>query len=289
MNILLIGKNGQVGYELERCLQGLGNIIAVDRKRMDLTNPDQIREVIHAVKPKLILNAAAYTSVDLAESEPELAMRINALAPQIIAEESKRLGAVMIHYSTDYVFDGSKVDPYTEDDLTCPINVYGRTKREGELAIEATGVTHLILRTSWVYGMRGANFLRTVLQLTETSEELRIVRDQQGSPTWCRTVAESTAHIVAQSRATLDSQDWWGQRSGTYHLAAQGHTSRFAFAEAIIMHPAVRKKPVVVPIVTGDFRVAARRPLNSVLDCSRFISMFGCLPDWKTGLQLCLE
>lgn len=289
MNILLIGKHGQVGYELQRCLQGLGNIIAVDREQMDLTNLSQIREVIHAVKPKLIINSAAYTSVDLAESEPELAMRVNALAPQVIAEEAKRLDAVMVHYSTDYVFDGSKLEPYTEDDFTFPINVYGRTKREGELAIKASGVTHLILRTSWVYGMRRTNFLRTVLKLTEASEELRIVRDQQGSPTWCRTIAESTAHIVAQSRAAQNPQDWWRQRSGVYHLSAQGHTTRFAFAEAVIAHPSVIKKPVVVPIATGDFPGAAMRPLNSVMDCSRFISTFGCLPDWRIGLQLCLE
>lgn len=181
--ILLTGRTGQVGYELERSLQGLGEIIAVDRSRMNLADLDQVRDVIRTVKPNLIINPAAYTAVDNAESEPELAMRINGHAPAIMAEEAKKLGATMIHYSTDYVFDGTKTTPYTEDDPTCPINVYGHSKLAGEQAIQASGIPHLILRTSWVYGMRGKNFLLTMLRLAQERDELRIVADQHGSPT----------------------------------------------------------------------------------------------------------
>ena len=201
MKILLTGKNGQVGYELERTLQSLGEVTAVDSDQMDLTNLDQVRAVIRSVKPGLIVNPAAYTAVDSAEAEPELAMRINGEAPGVMAEEAKRLGAAMIHYSTDYVFDGSKIGSYTEDDLPNPINVYGHTKLAGEQAVQAAGIPYLILRTSWVYGLRGKNFLLTVRRLMQERDELRIVADQHGTPTWCRTLADTTANIVAQLMA----------------------------------------------------------------------------------------
>mgnify|MGYP001964497183 FL=1 len=185
MKILLTGRSGQVGYELQRTLQGLGQVVALDRSQMDLSNLDEVRAVIRKVKPQLIVNPAAYTAVDLAESESELAMRINAQAPEVMALEARQLGAAMIHYSTDYVFDGEQTASYTEDDLPNPQSVYGRSKLAGEQAIQAAGIPHLILRTSWVYGARGKNFLLTVRRLAQEREELRIVADQFGAPTWC--------------------------------------------------------------------------------------------------------
>jgi dTDP-4-dehydrorhamnose reductase len=290
--ILLTGRTGQVGYELQRSLQGLGEIIAVDRAQMDLADLDQVRDVIRAVKPTLIVNPAAYTAVDKAESEPDLAMRINAEAPALMAEEARRLGAAMIHYSTDYVFDGSKAAPYTEDDPTCPINVYGATKLAGEQAIQAAGIPHLILRTSWVYGMRGKNFLLTMMRLARERDELRVVADQYGAPTWSRTIADTTAHIVAhlQALATADGgSNVWRERSGIYHLTAQGKTTWCDFTKAIIAHPSIEKKPVVTPITTKDYPVPAKRPVNSVMCCDRLISAFCGLPAWDSALGLCQE
>lgn len=288
MKILLTGKNGQVGYELERSLQGLGEIIAVDRTMMDLTNLTQVRDIIRTVKPQLIVNSAAYTGVDKAESEPEIAMRVNAEAPAVMAEEAKTLGAGIIHYSTDYVFDGSKVGPYTEDDRTCPINVYGQTKLAGEQAIQAAGVPHLILRTSWVYGMRGKNFLLTVMRLARERDELRIVADQYGAPTWCRTIADTTAHIVARlyRNSAIGPVDSWRDRSGIYHLTAQGQTTWYEFTKAILEHAPAVKKPVVTPINTEEYPVPAKRPANSVLSCERLKSTFCGLPNWRTALRL---
>jgi dTDP-4-dehydrorhamnose reductase len=284
--ILLTGSSGQVGYELLRSLQGLGEIVAVDRHHMDLADLDRVREVVRAVRPTLIVNPAAYTAVDAAESDPALAMRINAEAPAVLAEEARRLGAAMIHYSTDYVFDGTKAAPYREDDPTCPVNVYGRTKLAGEHAIQAAGIKHLILRTSWVYGARGKNFLLTVLRLARERDELRIVADQHGSPTWCRTIADSSAHIVAQlHRGGLS----WEEISGVYHMTAQGSTSWHGFTEAILAHPSVDRKPTVAPIATSDYPLPARRPANSVLDCQRFMETFCGLPQWDAALRLCQE
>jgi dTDP-4-dehydrorhamnose reductase len=287
--ILLTGKTGQVGYELERSLQGLGEIIALDRNQMDLANLAQVRDVIRAIKPHMIINSAAYTAVDRAESEPELAMRINGDAPGVMAEEARKLGAVMIHYSTDYVFDGSKRTPYIETDLTCPLNVYGTTKLAGEQAIQATGIPHLILRTSWVYGMRGNNFLRTILRLAQERDELHIIADQYGAPTWCRTIADTTAHIVAQSRGAKPSDDWWRDRSGIYHLTAQGQTTWCGFTQAILNHLSLSKKPFVVPIATQEYPWPVKRPKYSVMSGKRLITTFCGLPDWKSALQLCQE
>lgn len=294
MKILLTGRNGQVGYELERSLQGLGEIVAVDAGQMDLTNPGQIREVIRLVKPGLIVNPAAYTAVDQAESEPELAMRINGEAPAIIAEEAKRLGAAMIHYSTDYVFDGSKSGPYTEDDAPNPVSVYGRSKLVGEEAVRAAGIPHLVLRTSWVYGMRGKNFLLTMLRLARERDELRIVDDQHGAPTWCRTIADTTAHIVTRlsrpNNGSIDlEQDLWKARSGLYHLTAQGQTTWHGFAQTIVARSAIDKKPLVTPIKTRDYPMPAKRPANSVLSCGRLTKAFCRLPDWDSALRLCQD
>ncbi|MDB5764011.1 MAG: rfbD [Herminiimonas sp.] len=289
MKILLTGKNGQVGYELERSLQGLGQIVAVDRSQMDLADLDQIRNVIRSVKPDLLVNAAAYTAVDKAESEPDLAMRINAEAPAAMAEEIKILGAAMIHYSTDYVFDGTKAKSYGEDDPTCPVNTYGRTKLSGEQAIQAADIPHLILRTSWVYGMRGKNFLLTVLRLAQERAELRIVDDQHGAPTWSRTIADTTAHILAQAKGARHAKDWWQRSSGLYHLTAQGDTTWCGFTNAILEHSTIEKKPVVTPISTREYPLPAERPTNSKLSCDLLMNTFCDLPDWKSALVLCLK
>lgn len=286
--ILITGKTGQVGYELERSLQGLGEIIAVDRSQMDLADLDQVRDVIRRVKPTLIVNPAAYTAVDKAESEPALALRINGEAPGVMAEEAKKLGAALIHYSTDYVFDGSKDGAYIETDPTCPINVYGSSKLAGEQAIQATGIPHLILRTSWVYSTHGKNFLLTMRRLAQEREELGIVSDQYGAPTWSRTIADTTAHIVAQSLAAADRQAWWKERAGLYHLTAQGNTTWFGFTEAIMANPSVTKKPRLKPILAQDYPVPAKRPTNSVLSSQRLIDRFCGLPQWQDALKLCM-
>lgn len=277
--ILITGKTGQVGYELERSLQGLGEIIALDRSQMDLADLDQVRDVIRRIKPTLIVNPADYTAVDKAESEPELALRINGEAPGVMAEEAKKLGAAMVHYSTDYVFDGSKDGPYDETDPTCPINVYGSSKLAGEQAIQATGIPRLILRTSWIYSTHGKNFLLTMLRLTKEREELSIVSDQFGAPTWSRTIADTTAHIVAQSLAATDHAAWWNACSGLYHLTAQGRASWFGFTEAIMAHPSVVKKARLKPISAINYPMPAKRPANSMLSSRRLIETFCELPD----------
>lgn len=289
MRILLTGKTGQVGHELERSLSGLGEIIAVDRSQMDLSDLVQVRDVIRAVKPDLIINPAAYTAVDKAESEPELAMRINGEAPGVMAEEAKKIGAAMIHYSTDYVFDGSKNTPYVEDDPTCPMSVYGKTKLAGEQAIQAAGIPHLILRTSWVYGMHGKNFLLTMLRLAQERDELRIVADQHGSPTWCGTIADSTAAIVAKIIDVKGASDWLRQHSGIYHLTCQGQTTWYGFTKAILEAANIEKKPLLTPISTQDYPLPAKRPAYSVMSGEKFISNFSDLPSWESALAVCLQ
>lgn len=285
--ILITGKTGQVGYELERSLQGLGEIIAVDRSQMDLSNLQQVRDVIRSVQPTLIVNPAAYTAVDQAEREPELAQRINGEAPGVMAEEAKKLGATLIHYSTDYVFDGTKEGAYLETDPTCPVNVYGSSKLAGEQAILASGVKHLILRTSWVYSTHGKNFLLTMRRLAQERDALNIVSDQFGAPTWSRTIADTTAHIVAQSLAASDQQAWWDQYSGLYHLTAQGKTTWFGFAEAIMAHASVPKKPQLTPIPASAYPVPAQRPVNSALSSQKLMEAFCGLPNWQDALELC--
>lgn len=285
--ILISGKTGQVGYELERSLQGLGEIIALDRSQMDLSNLQQVRDVIRSVKPTLIVNPAAYTAVDQAEREPELALRINGEAPGVMAEEAKKLGATLIHYSTDYVFDGTKDSAYLETDPTCPVNIYGSSKLAGEQAIQATGVAHLILRTSWVYSTHGKNFLLTMRRLAQERDALNIVSDQFGAPTWSRTIADTTAHIVAQSLCATDQQAWWDKHSGLYHLTAQGKTTWFGFAEAIMAHASVTKKPQLTPILASQYPVPAQRPANSVLSSQKLMDSFCGLPNWNDALLLC--
>ena len=287
MKILLTGAAGQLGRELKRSLACLGELVACDRSQLDLAEPEALRAAVRAIAPTVIVNAAAYTAVDKAETEPDIATAINATAPAILAEEAKRLGALLIHYSTDYVFDGTKPSSYTEDDTPAPLSAYGRSKLDGEQAIAAAGARHLIFRTSWVYGLHGANFMKTMLRLgrrsCETGDELRVVGDQFGAPTWTRHLADATALILARK----DLPD------GLYHLAAAGATNWHAYAEAIFAEAQhtglVDKPPVIHRITSADYPLPAPRPANSRLDCTKFRRDFDlALPDWRTGLIDCL-
>lgn len=287
MNILLTGKNGQVGWELARALLPLGNVAAFDHAGLDLADAAAVRRKLDEVRPDAIVNAAAYTAVDRAESEPELASAINAAAPALLAQEAARRGALLIHYSTDYVFDGAKAAPYVETDPTAPLGAYGRSKLAGEEGIRAAGCEHLIFRTSWVYGARGANFLRTILRLAAEREELRVVNDQIGAPTWARLIAEATAHALKQAMRERRDRAF---RSGTYHLAAAGETSWHGFASAIVAGRSGLRVKAVTPIATADYPLPAPRPANSRLDTGAFRARFGLvLPDWRDCLPLCLE
>lgn len=287
--ILVTGVNGQVGFELLRSLQGLGRVVACDRSMLDLSDLDRVRSVVRELKPSIIVNPAAYTAVDKAETDVDAARRLNAEVPRAFAEEAARLGAALVHYSTDYVFDGTKEGAYVETDATNPQNVYGLTKLEGEQAIAATGCAHLILRTSWVYGRRGKNFLLTMLKLGSERPELRVVADQVGAPTWSKTIATATAHIVAQALAA-DDADWWTQRSGVYHFTSAGATSWHGFAEAIFAQAMGEHAPKVLPIPASDYPVPAKRPSNSRLSHDKLTEAFGLrLPDWADALTLCLS
>lgn len=284
--ILVIGKNGQIGWELERSLCVLGDVVAVDRQSIDLANADSILTSVRKVQPDVIVNAAAYTAVDKAESEPELAMTINGNAPGILAEEAKRLGALLIHYSTDYVFDGTKRTPYTEDDAPNPINVYGKTKLAGERAVQAVGGNYMILRTSWVYGLRGNNFLLTILRLLREKAELRIVDDQIGSPTWCRTISDATAHIVAFALRNPGQLE-----AGLCHLTAGGQTSWCGFARAVAELAVARGQgqKTILPIASKEYPTPAKRPLYSVLANEKRDSFLLSGPDWRRTLGLAFK
>ncbi len=288
--ILLTGTTGQVGWELQRSLMTLGEVVAVGRSSgnlcLDLSQPDTIRHVIRTVRPQLIVNAAAYTAVDQAESEPELAIAINATAPGIMAEEAKLIGAAIVHYSTDYVFNGAQAKPYKEEDLTDPQNIYGKTKLSGEQAIQAVDLPHLILRTSWVYGLRGKNFLLTMLKLARDRQELKVVNDQIGAPTWSRLIAEATAQILAQSVKNDFSE------SGVYHLTSTGQTSWHDFARSIFdldPHKQEQKLQNLMAIAASQYPTPAQRPAYSCLDTTKISRNFGLtLPDWRSNLELVL-
>ena len=280
MRILVTGAQGQVGYELARLLSVHGEVIATDRTHLDLADADAIVAAVRTSAPALIVNAAAYTAVDTAEAEPELAHAINARAPGILAEEARRSGALLIHYSTDYVFDGEAATPYAEDAPTRPLSVYGRTKLAGEQAIAAAGADALIFRTSWVYGLRGRNFLLTMQRLARERDELRVVADQSGVPNWSRTLARTTATLVARGLP------WLRERAGLFHLTSTGATTWFEFARAIVAATITTGAPPrVVPIATADYPTPARRPANSVLSSARFERTFGfALPAWQEAL-----
>jgi dTDP-4-dehydrorhamnose reductase len=282
--ILVTGKSGQVGWELQTTLAPLGAVTALDVEQMDLTQPDSIRRVVRELKPGIIVNAAAYTAVDKAESEPDLAMQVNGVAPGILAEEAKRLNALLVHYSTDYVFDGELDRPYTEDDAPNPVNAYGRTKLAGERAVVAVGGKYLILRSSWIYSARGRNFVLTVLQLAREKPELSIVTDQSGSPTWARWLAQKTAEL-------LRKRDAIAQHGGIYHLAAGGHATRFELAAAILdalkdLPGYSGARPRLNPIKTAQYPLPARRPPRPVLNTDRVERVFGIATrHWRDQLH----
>jgi|HubBroStandDraft_6_1064221.scaffolds.fasta_scaffold16418_3 dTDP-4-dehydrorhamnose reductase len=300
--ILLIGTNGQVGRELNSRLPRIAEVTPLDRQRLDLTQPEEIRRAIRALHPAFIVNAAAYTTVDKAESEESLARAINAEAPAVMAEEVKKIGASLIHFSTDYVFDGSKISPYVEDDPPNPQNVYGRTKLEGERAIQASGAAHLIFRTAWVYATEGRNFLLTILRLATQREELRIVRDQIGAPTLSSEIAAATTNILAQVRDNERRSFSLADLSGIYHMTAGGETSWYDFATSILEEAAASSAaspwfaaatsslPLiarrVIPIATKEYPTPARRPAYSVLSNARLNRTFSLqLPDWRKQLH----
>lgn len=289
MKILLFGKGGQVGWELQRALSPLGELVALDFDSADLcgdfTDPAGLAATVQQLRPDIIVNAAAHTAVDKAESEPELARTINALAPAVLAREAQRLGAWLVHYSTDYVFDGSGAQPWKESDTPAPLSVYGRTKLEGEQLVQASGCKYLIFRTSWVYAARGGNFAKTMLRLAQERERLTVIEDQVGAPTGAELLADVTAHALRQ--VLQRPQD-----GGLYHLAAAGETSWHGYARHVIdqaqrVQPAlniVAKEVLAVP--SSAFATAAVRPLNSRLDTARLQATFGLrLPPWQQGVE----
>lgn len=304
--ILLIGKNGQLGWELNRYLCELGEVIALDRQQLNIVKLELIRNTIRDLRPSLIVNAAAYTSVDRAEIDLTTAQIVNGEAPGVMAEAAKAMGAALVHFSTDYVFDGKQSSPYLESDPPNPINSYGKTKLAGEKAIEAAGIPHLILRSSWVYGTRGKNFLLTIVRLATQKEELRVVDDQIGAPTWSRMIAAKTTEVLSHIYSAEPGGRFSENYTGTYHLTAAGQTSWRGFAQAILdkcsdpsqlgpwFAAAVNSKPLIarkiVPILTAEFPTRAQRPRYSVLSNSKLLQVFGVqLPPWHLQLDLCIH
>ncbi|TMW76172.1 dTDP-4-dehydrorhamnose reductase [Thauera sp. UPWRP] len=292
MKILLLGKNGQVGWELQRALAPVGTVVALDRGGADglhgdLEDLDGIDRTVRSLAPDVIVNAAAYTAVDKAETDVERAQRINAEAPGVLALAAATVGALLVHYSTDYVFDGSGDTPWRENAPTAPLSVYGRSKLAGEEAIRAAGCRHLILRTSWVYAARGGNFARTMLRLAAERERLTVIADQHGAPTGAELIADVSAHALRAEHADRSL-------GGTYHLAAGGETSWHGYASFVIEQArklgATLKAGEIAPIGTRDYPTAAARPLNSRLDTSRLRERFGlALPDWRDGVARMLR
>ena len=290
MKILLLGKNGQLGWELQRSLASLGELVALDRQGApglcgDLGEPDGLAATVRALRPDVIVNAAAYTAVDRAESEPDLARRINAHAPAALAREAAACGALLVHYSTDYVFHGHGQRPWAEDDPTGPLNVYGQTKLAGEQAIVQAGCRHLILRTSWVYAARGGNFARTMLRLARQQPRLTVIDDQWGAPTGAELIADVSAHAIAQLRARPD-------KAGIYHLAAAGETNWFSYAKHVLAQAQSAQAAIeyavkdILPISSSAYPVAATRPHNSRLDTRKLRTAFDLhLPPWQAGVD----
>jgi dTDP-4-dehydrorhamnose reductase len=293
MKILLLGKNGQVGWELQRSLAPLGEVIALDRHSQDfcgdLSQLQNLAATVQAVRPDLIVNAAAHTAVDKAESEPELARTLNALAPGVLAQEAHKLGAWLVHYSTDYVFDGSGSQPWLETDTPAPLSVYGQTKLEGEQLIAAHSSRHLIFRTSWVYAARGGNFAKTMLRTAQERERLTVIDDQWGAPTGAELLADVTAHAVRQAMARP-------QDAGIFHLAASGETTWYEYAKHVLAQALLEQSGIkiivkeVAPVPTGAFTAPAWRPRNSRLNTGKLQAVFGLrLPAWQQGVDRMLS
>ena len=289
MKILLLGKNGQVGWELQRSLAPLGELVSLDRQDADLSQPEQLREIVNRLRPAVVVNAAAYTAVDKAESEPALAHAVNALAPAALADAANQSGALLVHFSTDYVFDGSGNEPRNETARTAPLSVYGQTKLEGEQRVQDAGDRHLILRTSWVHAARGGNFARTMLRLAREREELKVIDDQIGAPTGADLIADVTAHAIRE--ALRDPA-----RLGIHHLTAAGETSWYGYARFVLdtarelQSTLELRARTVLPIPTSAYLTAAQRPLNSRLDTTRLRQTFGlALPHWETGVRRMLS
>ena len=292
MKILVTGKNGQVGFELQRALAPLGEVIAVDHAECDLADADAIRALVRRVAPDVIVNPAAYTAVDKAEADAATAFAVNTEAPRVLGEEAARLGALVVHYSTDYVFNGTKEGAYAESDTPDPQSVYGRSKHEGEVALAAANPRHLILRTSWVVGAHGGNFAKTMLRLAGERERLTVVADQFGAPTSAALLADVTAQLIRQHQREGSE----GFPYGTYHVAAGGETSwheyaRFVIAEALAAGKPLKATPeAVAPLATADYPTPAKRPANSRLNTARFTDTFGLrLPHWQEGLRHVLQ
>ena len=291
MKILLFGKNGQVGWELNRSLQPLGEVIAFDREDADFSSPESLRQIVQNIKPNLIVNAVAYTAVDKAEEEEELALKINGVAPGVLAEEALKLDALLIHYSTDYVFDGTKTTPYVETDTPNPVNAYGRTKLAGEIAVQSSGCDYLILRTSWVYASRANNFMLTMLKLAQEREELSIVADQIGAPTTARLIADTTILCLQQVMKERITDVF---SSDLYHLTASGNTSWYGFTKEIVNLASQRPElqltiKDIKKIPTSDYPTPAVRPMNSQLELTKLESVFTLkMPNWKKSLSFCM-
>jgi dTDP-4-dehydrorhamnose reductase len=292
MRILLTGKHGQVGFELQRALAPLGEVHAVDYSECDLVDTSAICDLVRSFKPDLIVNPAAYTAVDKAESEPDLAHAVNAVAPGVFGEEAAKLGAWVVHYSTDYVFDGTKPGAYTEDDLTNPQSVYGRTKRDGEIALQASGVRHVILRTSWVVGAHGNNFAKTILRLAQEREALNVVADQYGVPTSAALLADVTAQLVRQKQREAGDHFPFG----SYHVVAGGETTWYDYARFVVSEALAAGKPLklspdaIRPIPTAEYPTAAKRPANSRLGTGKLHRTFSLeLPNWQSGVRYILQ
>jgi len=291
MRLLLLGRGGQLGWELHRTLSTLGEVLALDYPEIDLRQPEGLRSLVHELRPQVIVNAAAYTAVDRAESEAQAAWSINAQAAGNLADAARQEGAALVHYSTDYVFDGTKGSPYQESDLPNPLNSYGRSKLAGEQAIQQAGGAYLILRTAWVYSLRQESFVSRVLQWARQSTRLSIVDDQVSNPTWARTLAEATAQVLALG--AKDVAGWLRERGGLYHLAGDGWASRLEWAQAILQTDPQQAEQVVrevLPARSADFPSPAQRPLFSALDCRRFSETFNLrLPDWRLALRLAFD
>jgi dTDP-4-dehydrorhamnose reductase len=291
LRILLLGNNGQLGWELERTLAPLGQLNACDYPLIDLADYKGLRQLIRDSQPDILVNAAAYTAVDRAETEPELAKSVNSIAPAIMAEETQLIGAAFIHFSTDYVFDGSKGIPYIENDLPNPLSVYGSTKLAGEQTIQQLGGASLILRTSWVYSLRGDNFVSKVMGWARTQPSLKLVTDQISGPTWARMLAEVTSQLIMLGGE--DPKEWFSEHHGLYHLAGSGYCSRYEWGQQVIQWDPHKEQQVfreLLPAITADFHTPAHRPLFSALNCDLFVQSFHLLlPDWRVALKLAME